>query len=114
MITVTDRSGLLLPGSTTARFVGSEHGAEVSFFWVDTAPGKGPELHWHPYTETWVVLEGQVEIEADGDHVAAEAGAVVTVGTETVHRFRNSGSENLRMVCIHASPEIIQDFVAED
>lgn len=113
MITVMQRSELLLPGSPTAKFIGAEHGADVSFFWVDTGPGKGPDLHRHPYTETWIVLSGQVRIDADDETVTAEAGAVVTVGAETVHRFRNIGTENLKMVCVHASPEIIQDFVTE-
>lgn len=112
MITVTRRSELLLLGSPTAKFIGSEHGADVSFFWVDTAPGKGPDLHWHPYTETWIVLCGHVRIDVDDETVTAETGAVVTVGAETVHRFRNIGTENLKMVCIHASPKIIQEFVA--
>lgn len=33
----------------TRRFVGREHGAGVSYFFVDNDPGQGPGLHWHPY-----------------------------------------------------------------
>lgn len=111
MITVTTREDTLLDGSATARFIGDDHGADVSFFWVDAAPGKGPGFHWHPYTETWVVLEGSALLEADGESVDARPGDIVTVGAETVHRFRVTGEGNLRMLCIHASPTMIQTFV---
>ncbi len=42
-----------LPHSGTAhRFEGYLHGEmDVSFFLSDTAPGKGPDLHKHPYDE---------------------------------------------------------------
>jgi mannose-6-phosphate isomerase-like protein (cupin superfamily) len=83
----------------------------VSFFWVDAAPGAGPEFHRHPYTETWVVLGGRALVEADGESVVVREGHVATVGAGTVHRFRAMGEERLHMVCIHASPEIIQEFV---
>ena len=113
MITVTDRSETLLPGSATAKFIGTEHGSDISFFWVDTPPGAGPGLHWHPYTETWVVLSGEVTVTADDEVVHAEAGNIVTVGAKTAHKFRNTGEDNLQMLCVHASPEIIQEFLTE-
>ncbi|MCF2585845.1 cupin domain-containing protein [Brevibacterium sp. UCMA 11752] len=112
MITITDRNQTLLPGSATAKFIGAEHGADISFFWVDVQAGKGPDLHWHPYTETWVVLAGEARIEADNETFEAHAGNIVTVVAETVHRFRSLGGDNLQMLCIHASPEIIQEFIA--
>src|SRR5690606_18625473 len=113
VITVTSRTLLRKPGAATARFVGAEQGADVSLFWVDAAPGTGPDLHWHPYTETWVVLRGEVLVETEDERRHAEAGQIVTVPAETRHRFRNCGTENLEMLCIHASPVIVQDFVDE-
>jgi hypothetical protein len=79
MTTVTDREQLRQNTTGTALFVGADHGAGVSFFWVDTPPGGGPETHWHPYTETWVVLRGEAVIESDGEQLRAGAGAIVTV-----------------------------------
>ena len=111
MITITDRSALQLPGSPTARFEGVGHSADVSMFWVRTPPGEGPDLHWHPYTETWVVLHGEVQIDAGDEQLRAQTGDIVTVPADTVHRFRNVGSTELEMLCIHASPTIIQEFV---
>jgi len=113
VITITDRSELQLSGSATARYQGSDHGADASLFWVRTPPGGGPDAHWHPYTETWVVLHGVVRIEAGDERLQAHPGAIVTVPAHTVHRFRNVGTTVLEMICIHASPAIIQDFVPE-
>lgn len=111
MISITTRADKRLEGSQTARFVGGEHGADVSFFWVDLAPGRGPDPHWHPYSETWVVLRGDVMVTADGREHRAAAGDIVTVEARTIHSFTNCGGGQLEMVCIHASSEIIQTFV---
>lgn len=112
MITVTDRNALQSSGSATARYEGSDHSSDVSLFWVRTPPGEGPDLHWHPYAETWVVLDGEVHIEAGEEQLQAHAGQIVTVPAHTVHRFRNIGTATLEMICIHASANIIQEFVA--
>jgi mannose-6-phosphate isomerase-like protein (cupin superfamily) len=33
----------------------------------------------------------------------------VVVGSETPHKFKNIGSERLDIICIHASPRMIQE-----
>ncbi|MHA7264673.1 cupin domain-containing protein [Arthrobacter sp. TMN-37] len=111
MTTVTTREQLRNNNTGTALFVGADHGAGASFFWVEATPGSGPETHWHPYTETWVVFRGEAAIESDGEELRAGAGGIVTVHAGARHRFRSSGTENLEMICIHASPEIIQELV---
>ncbi|WP_460775572.1 cupin domain-containing protein [Microbacterium sp. GXF7504] len=62
----------------TRRFVGREHGADVSYFFVDNEPGQGPGLHRHPYTETWLVLEGSAELTIGDRVLRAEAGDTAT------------------------------------
>ena len=56
--------------SRTRTFVGAEHGAGVSYFFVDNEPGQGPDIHRHPYPETWVLLEGEARITIDDDGAA--------------------------------------------
>lgn len=111
---------LIRPGqkTRTARFDGADHGAQASFFFVDNDPGQGPGLHWHPYSETWIVLDGVVRFrlgDALGEdedtaieEMDAGAGTVFTVPPERHHGFVNPGPEVLRMVCIHAGERIVQ------
>ncbi|WP_307042893.1 cupin domain-containing protein [Agromyces ramosus] len=83
----------------------------MSFFLVDNQPGQGPDLHEYPYTETWVVLDGEVTVTADGVDHHATVGDILVVGPETPHRFRAGGDGTLRMMCIHATPRILQEFI---
>ena len=102
---------LRIGSGRTRMFIGAEHAAGVSYFFVDNEPGQGPDLHRHPYSETWVVLEGEVTVTADGVDHRAGVGDILVVGPETPHRFRAEGEGTLKMMCIHASPRIEQEFL---
>lgn len=117
MSTASDTSGVIaaadirIGSGRSRRFVGAEHGADISYFFVENQPGEGPGLHWHPYSETWVVLEGQAQIHRGDEVFTAGAGDTATVPPHVVHAFTNAGTGMLRILCIHASAEIIQTFV---
>lgn len=95
------------------RFVGAEHSAGVSYFYVENQPGEGPGMHWHPYPETWVVLEGNVEFTCGSETFTATAGDTATGPAFVPHRFVNTGPGLLRILGIHASPTIIQTFLED-
>ncbi|GAA1748449.1 cupin domain-containing protein [Aeromicrobium alkaliterrae] len=97
------------PGSRTLRFEGQAHGSGVSFYLVTNDPGQGPDLHRHPYTETWTVLEGQATIRIGDQVVEATTGDTAVVQPDTWHAFTNTGTGVLRVMCIHASPTFIQE-----
>ena len=94
----------------TRRFIGAEHAASVSYFFVDNEPGQGPDIHRHPYAETWVVLEGEARISIGDDVLHAVAGDTATAPAGSWHGFKNSGHGRLRVLCIHASDRIIQEW----
>ena len=96
------------PGGTLT-FEGEPHGSGVSFFLVYNEPGAGPDLHRHPYSETWIVRSGAARFTADGEDIDAGAGDILVVGPNTPHKFKNAGSGRLDIVCIHASPRMIQE-----
>jgi mannose-6-phosphate isomerase-like protein (cupin superfamily) len=97
----------------TVRFEGEPSGSGVSLFLVYNQPGEGPDLHRHPYSETWIVRSGAARFTADGEEVEAGPGDIVVVGPETPHKFKNSGTSRLDLVCVHDSPRIIQEELAE-
>ncbi len=104
------RAGELEPSRTgTVTFEGEPHGSGVSFFLVNNEPGFGPDLHRHPYSETWIVRSGRALFTADGDEFEAGPGDILVVGPETPHKFKNLGPDRLDMICIHASPRFIQE-----
>lgn len=108
------RSGKLAPSAGgTVTFEGAPHGSGVSFFLVNNEPGKGPDLHRHPYSETWIVRGGKARITADGEDIDAGPGDIAVVGPETPHKFKNISSERLDIICIHASPRMIQEELEE-
>ena len=111
---VVPAESLVIGTGRTRRFVGREHGAGISYFFVDNDPGQGPGLHWHPYTETWVVLEGTAEITMGDRRLIAEVDDTATVPAGVWHRFENVGEGRLRMLCIHASDVIVQTWADED
>jgi mannose-6-phosphate isomerase-like protein (cupin superfamily) len=93
----------------TVTFEGEPHGSGVSFFLVNNEPGDGPDLHRHPYSETWIVRSGRARITADGEDIEAGPGDIAVVGPETPHKFKNMGPGRLDIICIHASPRLIQE-----
>lgn len=107
---VVSGESLRIGSGRTRRFVGRNHGAGISYFWVDNDPGQGPGLHWHPYPETWVVIEGSAHFTAGGHTFEAGEGDTATVPTGVWHCFKNAGTGRLRMLCIHASDVIVQTW----
>jgi mannose-6-phosphate isomerase-like protein (cupin superfamily) len=91
------------------RFEGEPYGSGVSFFLVNNEPGAGPDLHRHPYSETWIVRAGRVRFTVDGEEIEGVPGDIAVVGPQTPHKFKNIGEERLELVCIHASPNMIQE-----
>lgn len=103
----SDRSGYVinierLPGSENAsRFDDHEHGASISFFINRHRPGTGPDLHSHPYEETFIVLDGQVRFTLGEETLEATAGQIVVVPAWTPHKFVSTGAGRLRQISIH-------------
>ncbi|WP_306371105.1 cupin domain-containing protein [Nocardiopsis sp. CC223A] len=94
----------------TGLFEGRRYGSGITFFLVDNDPGQGPGLHRHPYTETWTVLEGEATITIGEERVVARAGDTAVCGPNVWHGFVNTGTGRLRLMGVHASDTLIQEF----
>jgi mannose-6-phosphate isomerase-like protein (cupin superfamily) len=99
---------------TAGSFEGAAHGSDVSFFVVDAAPGEGPALHRHPYSETFVLQAGRARFRLGEESIDAAAGEVVVVPPETAHGFRALGPERLRLVSVHAAPRMQTTWLDEE
>ena len=106
--TVLSLDDLRSGGSSTARFVGEEHNSGSSFYVSRDAPGDGPELHTHPYTETFVIHAGLVRFTVGDQVIDVQAGDVLVVPPDTAHGFTNIGDERMHSVNIHASARMEQ------
>jgi mannose-6-phosphate isomerase-like protein (cupin superfamily) len=98
------------PGKTQT-IEGVEHGATISLILDRSNPGQGPRLHRHPYDETWLVVDGTVDFQAGDETRAAGPGDVVIVPANTPHKFTNPGPGPSRLVCIHANPTVIGEWL---
>src|SRR5947209_14049376 len=97
------RSGELSPSAGgTVTFEGESYGSGVSLFLMNSEPGKGPGLHFHPYSETWIVRAGKARFAVDGEDIEVGPGDIMVAGPHTVHGFKNIGNERIDIICIHA------------
>ena len=95
----------------TGNLKGIDHGATISLILDHSEPGQGPRLHRHPYDETWFVEQGNVTFQAGQDRLQAGPGDVVIVPGGVPHKFINDGPGTSRLVCVHASPKFITEWL---
>jgi mannose-6-phosphate isomerase-like protein (cupin superfamily) len=109
------RNDELRNANNSLEFEGADHGgANVSFFLLDAAPGRGPSLHTHDYAEVFIVLEGQATFRGPDSEREVTGGHVVVVPAGEPHAFVNSGDGPLRQVNIHASPRFATEWLEEE
>ena len=90
---------------------GVDCGATTSLILDHSEPGQGPRLHRHPYDESWVVQEGNLTFYAGDDRHQVGPGDVIVVPPAVPHKFVNNGPGCSSMVCIHASPDFITEWL---
>jgi len=86
----------------------------ISVFVVRTPPGGSVELHVHPYSETFVLLDGNGRWTAGDDVVELHASQMLVVPANTPHGFRNTGVEPLLVVSVHESGTLEQTFLGRE
>ena len=97
-------------GEEVAIFQGANYGANVSFFIVKFSPGKGPKKHRHPYEETFIILEGEIEAIVDGETKSLRESSIVIIPAGTWHEFTNRSEIQVFMINIHPVPEMVTEW----
>jgi mannose-6-phosphate isomerase-like protein (cupin superfamily) len=96
---------------TSGNLEGAEHGATISLILDNSEPGRGPRLHRHPYDETWIVQEGNVAFQLAEERFHTGPGDIVIAPPGVAHKFRNDGPGPSQLVCIHASPTMVTEWL---
>jgi mannose-6-phosphate isomerase-like protein (cupin superfamily) len=58
-----------------------------------------------------VVVEGNLTFQAGEEKLKAEAGDIVIVPPGAPHKFTNDGPGRSNLVCIHANPTMVTEWL---
>lgn len=75
-------------------------------------PGGGPPPNRHDFEETFILLEGEMEVTFRGEKSTVRAGDTINVPSNAPHQFHNSSKNPVRMICI-CSPAGNDSFFVE-
>jgi mannose-6-phosphate isomerase-like protein (cupin superfamily) len=102
-----------LVGDTyTILLTGKETAGKFCLIDMHVPGGSGPPPHRHDFEETFMVLEGEIEVTFRGARMVARAGETVNIPANAPHQFRNSSTKPARMMCI-CSPAGQEEFFLE-
>lgn len=92
-----------------------DHGMAPIFTGIQTCePGYVVGVHWHPYVECLLVLDGEAYAWLDGkedEGVYGKAGDIFELPAMQPHGFKTVGDKTLRVLGIHCSPVRVVNFV---
>lgn len=90
------------------------NGEALELEW-EVFPGqKGTPVHTHPHaSESYQVLEGEMEVYVDGEWRTLTAGESATVEKGIPHTFRNLSDTTARVLNIHSPALKMQDYFEE-
>jgi quercetin dioxygenase-like cupin family protein len=88
---------LVYSGITVKMMVDRDLGAEsLTMFMVQYEPRGFAGAHDHPFEETYMILEGEVDAVFDGTEYRLEPGDIAWAGVGCVHSFANPRSSAVR------------------
>jgi mannose-6-phosphate isomerase-like protein (cupin superfamily) len=102
-----------LVGATyTITVAGKDTNGRFCVIDMHVPPGGGPPPHRHDYEETFILIEGELEMTFRGEKSIVRAGDTVNVPSNAPHQFHNTSSKPVRMTCI-CSPAGTDEFFLE-
>jgi quercetin dioxygenase-like cupin family protein len=86
----------------TILLTGDDTNGRVCLIDMHVPPGGGPPPHRHDFEETFVMLEGELELTFRGSKLVARAGDTVNIPANAPHQFHNGSQKAVRMLCLCA------------
>jgi quercetin dioxygenase-like cupin family protein len=96
----------------TILLTGNDTNGRFCLIDMHVPPGGGPPPHRHDFEETFVMLEGELELTFRGSKSVARAGDTVNIPSNAPHQFHNSSRKPVRMLCL-CSPAGQEKFFLE-
>lgn len=88
---------LVYTGITVKMMVDSDLGAYLAtMFMVQYEPGGGVGNHDHPFEETYMIMEGEVDAWFDEEYYRLKPGDTAWAGVGCIHRFRYPENQLVR------------------
>ena len=108
---VLSLGGILIPGKVFVGQALGTTGCELSF--QTFAPGQdGGFLHTHKnHEELYFILKGEGLYQVDGENIPVAEGSIIRVSPKGKRAIKNTGSEELLMLCVQYKGN---SFDAED
>jgi quercetin dioxygenase-like cupin family protein len=75
-------------------------------------PAGGPPPHRHDFEESFMVLEGEVEVTFRGLEETIRAGQVINIPANAPHQFKNKSGQAARLLC-YCSPAGLEELFLE-
>jgi quercetin dioxygenase-like cupin family protein len=97
-VSASMRTALLVySGITVKMMIDADLGARLlTMFMVQYEPGGFAGAHDHPFEETYLILEGEVDATFDGEEHRLGMGDVAWAGVGCIHAFTNPGPGTVR------------------
>jgi quercetin dioxygenase-like cupin family protein len=91
---------VVLGDEVTVKATGAETGGTMTAIEVVARPGSGPPPHTHVYAEVFYVLDGELEVEVDGERRCIRAGELAAVAGGALHTYRNGSDRPTRFLAV--------------
>jgi RNA polymerase sigma-70 factor, ECF subfamily len=90
---------------------GADYGASISLILDESDPGTGPTAASPPLRRDLGRAGGTSDLPVRRGAPRGRAGDIVIVPPEVAHKFTNDGPGRSKLVCIHASPTFIGEWL---
>lgn len=90
---------------------GDETGGAYEIFELEGPEGSGPPPHAHPWSESYLVVDGEADVFVEGAHTIAKPGCFYQIPAGTKHCYRIR-SKSAKFVVV-TSPAGARDFFVE-
>ncbi len=102
------------PGVFSRPLLNPDQGsAAVTMSELTIQPGATLPQHSHLVEEAFFVVQGKGEALAGGESSPVEAGAALLAPAGSMHGFRNTGGEDMKVICMYPAVNPVAFFPKE-